>query len=77
MSVDHSNPEAFGSDWVQEGRLEKFLEDETSSKDLPEAELLTDEERKIYLDLFRDKMDAPLNWYRTRKINFECEKKGE
>lgn len=59
--------------------MEKLLEKGTLPKeaDVGASLLKEDEEMKVYLDQFKDRMEGPLNWYRTRKINYECDKNGE
>ena len=40
-------------------------------------QLLSDEDQKIYHDFYKGKMDAALNYYRVREINFQMEKQCE
>jgi len=65
------------TNWVLPGRLEKLLNNGKLPKEAEiGASVLTDQEMKVYLNQFegKNRMNGPLNWYRTRAINFEDEK---
>jgi len=67
--------------FVQEGLLEKSLEEgSTDLSTLSRVAPLTQSDLTMLHLLFDEKMggdiDGPLNWYRTRRVNYE-EDKGE